>query len=101
MKAVLNQLQKSLKNTATVLADRDTQGVTGAPDIVQTIFSKVDECDVFVADVTSVALYHPIRTSWFRLPFSAESGRSFSSPPLLILPFFPANDIIKKRSIVK
>ena len=26
-----------------------------------------------------------IRTSWFRLPFSAESGRSFSSPPLLIL----------------
>lgn len=49
---------KSLKNTATVLADRDTQGVTGAPDIVQTIFSKIDECDVFVADVTSVAAYY-------------------------------------------
>ena len=51
---------KSLKNTATVLADRDTKGVTGAPDIVQTIFSKIDECDVFVADVTSVATYHPM-----------------------------------------
>lgn len=34
--------------------------MTGSPDIVQTIFSKIDECDVFVADVTSVATYHPL-----------------------------------------
>ena len=49
---------RSLRNTVSVYADRDTQGVTGSPDIVQTIFSKIDECDVFVADVTSVATYH-------------------------------------------
>lgn len=51
---------KGLKNTATVLADRDTQGVSGSPDIVQTIFSKIEDCDVFVADVTSVTTYQPL-----------------------------------------
>lgn len=51
---------RSLRDTVSVYADRDTQGVTGSPDIVQTIFSKIDECDVFVADVTSVATYHPL-----------------------------------------
>lgn len=54
---------RKLKNTATVLADRDTQGLTGAPDIVETIFSKIDQCDVFVADVTSVATYRPMDTN--------------------------------------
>ena len=51
---------KRLKGTATVHADRDTQGEFGSPDIVQTIFSKIDECDVFVADVSAVATYHPV-----------------------------------------
>ena len=51
---------KSLKGTATVHADRDTKGEFGSPDIVQTIFSKIDECDVFVADVSAVTTYHPV-----------------------------------------
>jgi hypothetical protein len=34
--------------------DRDTQGVTGAPDIGVTILSKIDVADAFVADVTIV-----------------------------------------------
>ena len=34
-----------------ILADRDTKGKTGAPNITQTIFEKIDECDLFVADV--------------------------------------------------
>lgn len=51
---------KSLRDTVTIFADRDTQGIIGSPDIVQTIFSKIDECDIFVADVTSVANYHPL-----------------------------------------
>ena len=35
-------------------ADRDeaTKGLTGSPDIVTSIFTKIDECDLFVADVT-------------------------------------------------
>lgn len=50
---------KRLKGIAAVHADRDTKGEFGSPDIVQTIFSKIDECDVFVADVSAVATYHP------------------------------------------
>ena len=34
--------------------DRDTQGVSGAPDIAATIFSKITAADVFVADVSIV-----------------------------------------------
>lgn len=35
--------------------DHDTQGVHGDPDIFPTILRKIDECDVFIADVTIVA----------------------------------------------
>ena len=41
-------------NTEAIEAVRDeaTLGVTGAPDIVTTLFSKIDECDLFIADVS-------------------------------------------------
>lgn len=32
--------------------DHDTEGVPGAPSMVATIFQKIDECSIFVADVT-------------------------------------------------
>ena len=34
----------------------DTQGVAGTPDIVATIYRKIDEAGVFVADVTPIAV---------------------------------------------
>lgn len=51
---------KALKNTVAVNADRDMKGVYGAPDIVQTILSKIDDCDLFVADVSAVTVYQPV-----------------------------------------
>lgn len=38
----------------TIEAERDeaTKGLTGAPDIVQSIYSKIDESDLFIADVS-------------------------------------------------
>ena len=51
---------KGLRNTVEVYADRDTKGNYGSPDIVQTIFDKIDDCDVFVADVSGVITYHPL-----------------------------------------
>ena len=36
------------------VVDRDTFGVPGSPDIGSTIFNKIDNCDIFVADVTIV-----------------------------------------------
>lgn len=34
------------------LRDEATKDVPGSPNIVQTIFSKIDECDLFIADVS-------------------------------------------------
>lgn len=35
--------------------EKDTIGVSGSPNIVQTIFRKIDHCAMFIADVTFVA----------------------------------------------
>ena len=36
--------------------DQDRQGVSGSPDLVRAIFSKIDATTVFVGDVTPVSL---------------------------------------------
>ena len=46
-----------LRDTVDIEADRDTKGEYGSPDIMHTIFSKIDECDIFIADVTAVCRY--------------------------------------------
>ena len=38
--------------TIEAIRDEATLGVTGSPDIVTTLFSKIDECDLFIADVS-------------------------------------------------
>lgn len=48
---------KLLRDTVDIEADRDTQGEFGSPDIAQTIFSKIDNCDIFIADVSAVCRY--------------------------------------------
>ena len=53
----IKEVVKLLRDTVEVDADRDTQGEFGAPDIAQTIFNKIDECDIFIADVTAVCEY--------------------------------------------
>lgn len=50
--------------------DHDTLGVPGAPDIVHTIFAKIDTCDAFVADVSLV--------------MRGDSGRSTPNPNVLV-----------------
>jgi len=51
---------KGMKGTIEIIADRDTKGEFGSPDIAQTIFSKIDESDIFVADVSVINKYFPI-----------------------------------------
>lgn len=48
---------KFLANTVTVIPDRDTKNETGSPNIEQTIFNKIEECDLFVGDLSLVASY--------------------------------------------
>lgn len=48
---------KLLRDTVDIEADRDTQGQFGSPDIAQTIFSKIDSCDIFIADISAICQY--------------------------------------------
>jgi hypothetical protein len=54
--------------------DHDRQGVPGSPDLVPTIFRKIDQAAVFVADVTLVA----------QMQDGAPKGGEASTPKKLI-----------------
>lgn len=43
-----------MRNVINVEVDRDTKNELGSPDIVNTIFAKIDECDLFVADISII-----------------------------------------------
>lgn len=56
---IQNALETAAKKVATDLnvepvIERDTQNVPGSPDIAKTIFAKITNSDVFVADVTLI-----------------------------------------------
>jgi len=51
---------KILRDTVEIIADRDTNGELGSPDITQTIFSKIDMSDLFIADVSVINKYTSI-----------------------------------------
>ena len=51
---------RKYRNTVEIDADSDTRGETGSPDIVQTIFSKIDNCDIFIADVSIINKFYLI-----------------------------------------
>lgn len=68
----------------TPVIDRDLQGSPGAPDIAASIFDKVMQSDVFVADVSIVHVCGEDRTpartsSWSSASRSEPSGGSGSS----------------------
>lgn len=55
--SAIDAAAKFLANTVMVIPDRDTKGETGSPNIEQTIFGKIDDCDLFIADLSIVASY--------------------------------------------
>lgn len=56
----IDDVVKLLRGTVSVSADRDTKGEYGSPDIAQTIFSKIDDCDIFIADVSVINKYYSV-----------------------------------------
>lgn len=50
----LKRLPKKLRELSVIEIDRDTAGITGSPNIGDTIYKKIDHCDIFVADVTII-----------------------------------------------
>ncbi|WP_258296629.1 hypothetical protein [Paenibacillus peoriae] len=54
---VIKKAIKRSKNTGYSIYfdyDRDTLGVTGSPDISETIFNKIDKTDIFICDVSII-----------------------------------------------
>ncbi|HUJ09884.1 MAG TPA: hypothetical protein VL171_07640 [Verrucomicrobiae bacterium] len=70
-------LENALRDT-TVELDKDTKGVAGSPPITETILRKVEECAVFVADLTFIG------QSKDQLTNSAGKTRQFPNPNVLI-----------------
>ena len=50
----IKKIIKRYKDTVTIEADRDVKNNTGSPDIANTIFNKIDDCDLFIADVSII-----------------------------------------------
>lgn len=53
-------IEKAVKTIRTanihleIAIDRDTKGVSGTPDIASTIFSKIDQANIFIADISFI-----------------------------------------------
>lgn len=58
IQSALERVARTLRDDQSLevepVIDRDTAGVGGAPDIASTIFSKIEESDVFVGDVSII-----------------------------------------------
>lgn len=52
--SVVRNLSNSVSDLVAITVDRDTVNVPGAPDIGDTIFEKIDNCDLFIADITLI-----------------------------------------------
>jgi hypothetical protein len=70
LEAALRQTTASYDLQERPLLDHDTKGVPGTPPIFSTILSKIEQCSIFVADVTFIA--------------QTGAGRSTPNPNVLI-----------------
>src|SRR5688572_25274279 len=70
-------LENALRDS-TVQLDRDTKGIGGSPPIAETILKKIDECAVFVADLTFVG------ESKAGLALPNENPRQFPNPNVMM-----------------
>lgn len=66
--------------------EKDTEGISGSPNIVQTIFRKIDQCSIFVADVTFVA--------------KTENGKFIPNPNVLLELGYAVKTIGWERTIL-
>lgn len=71
---------KAMRNTVEIVADRDTKNVPGTPDIPATIFSKIADSDIFVADISIVNKY-----STFDESGNIKGNIKFSPNPNVLL----------------
>jgi len=54
IKNSLKSLEKDNSFELTLRLDKDTHGLTGSPDIMSSIYKKIDKCSLFIADISNV-----------------------------------------------
>lgn len=54
IKNSLKSLEKDNSIELTIRLDKDTHGLTGSPDIMSSIYQKIDKCSLFIADISNV-----------------------------------------------
>lgn len=54
IKKAIKLSKVSVNSKLCVDYDRDTKGVSGSPDICETIFNKIDKCDIFISDISII-----------------------------------------------
>lgn len=94
IKKALNQALKKvnseleLEQAERIELDHDTKGEAGLVEIVKTIFDKIEDCEVFVADITPVA----------EVPAS-DTGKKVPNPNVMIELGYALHELGHKRII--
>ena len=83
-KAVKN-LNRSMNLEEAIRFDQDTKDIPGTPEIANTIFEKIENCEVFVPDLTIVA--------------KTKKNRQVSNPNVLLELGYAMKSIGSKRVI--
>jgi hypothetical protein len=86
----LENVAKALRNDRTLniepSIDRDTAGVSGSPEIVSTIFSKIEQADIFISDISIIN--------------GADSARPSPNPNVLVETGYALKALGDKRVIM-
>lgn len=70
LKAAIKRINQELELKEAIREDHDTKDVTGSPDIASTIFSKIENSDIFIGDITFISF--------------SDKSRALSNPNVLI-----------------
>jgi hypothetical protein len=55
LEQAIKQLNQGLEIEDALRLDHDTKGMEGSPDIANTILKKIEQCDIFIGDITFIA----------------------------------------------
>ena len=72
----IDKIVNKYKGIVPINADRDTKNETGSPDISTTIFDKINDCDLFIADISII---NKSKYKWLR-----GKAKSTPNPNVLI-----------------
>ena len=73
LERAIKEINRDLSVQSRVSIDSDTKGEPGSPDIINTILKKIDECSIFIADVSLVDGNQPNANVMFELGYAMKA----------------------------